>query len=302
MQKEKEMGIILETIRKIKEYEGKIKEYEGKIKEYHYIPETKFGFMIDTIIQNEGIEEEPLWKDLLGLSQFAWRFHFKVWSMMENLEPIESLLTKSSEEGQMFLVIPRILFKSYGQIVAHPGEEAMHVMTIKDKNTFLLSENSEEQAEERRERTEYWFEEGAVAISWEHGQTGSMSREAVVEHRQAYPKVWTLLTVFFLVSVLLMIPLQQEFFPCHQEIPGPQEEFLPLIEFYCLESFFYQGCIFLIILFILCYCTTNIHNYSFYELRRMSITNHLNILLEVFAFPLIAVIVFISLFYQSSDI
>jgi len=282
---------IKEYQEKIKEYQEKIKEYQEKIKEYQYIPETKFGFMIDTVIQNEGIEEEPFWKNLSGLSQFAWKFHFKVWSMMEDLEPIEPILTKSSERVQMFLVIPKTLFKSYGQIVAHPGEEAMHIMTVRDRNTFLLSEGNEEEKEreERKRRIEYWFEEGAMAISWEHGQTGSMSREAVVEHRQAYPRAWTLLTFVFLISVLGMIPLQQIFFPFKVE------------EFQHLGDFYFQWSAFLIILFVLCYFIVNIYNFSFYELSKITRTRLLNVFLGVSMFSLIMIFVSSSLFNQFTE-
>ena len=100
--------------------------------------------MIDTVILNEGIEEEPTWKNLLGLSQFAWKFHFKVWSMSEDLEPIEPIFSSTTNSVQMFLVIPKALIKSHGQIVAHPGEESMHIMIMRDINTFITSEKEKE--------------------------------------------------------------------------------------------------------------------------------------------------------------
>jgi uncharacterized protein YjbJ (UPF0337 family) len=273
-------GKIKEYEGKIKEYEGKIKEYEGKIKEYEgkYEPETKFGFMIDTVIQNEGIEEEPFWKNLLGLSQFAWKFHFKVWSMMEYLEPIEHIATKSSEKVQMFLVVPKSLFKSYGQIVAHPGEESMHSMTKKDKNIFLLSENYEgKNREKTKERIDYWFEEKAMASSWEHGQTGSMSREAVVEHRKAYPRSLTILTVVFLGLILGMEPLLEKL---------PKET---------ADS--YSGWpIFLMVLFAFLYFLANIHNYSFYELKKKGLKKFLTDFLTTFVKSLIVIFVGFAIF------
>jgi hypothetical protein len=229
----------------------------------------------------------------------------------------------------MFLVVPKSLFKSYGQIVAHPGEEAMHIMTIRDRNTFLLSEINEKENEEKikegEKRVKSWFEKGAMAISWEHGQTGSMSREAVVEHRQAYPKLWTLLIVGFLVCALGMIPIQNIFFPLieekkpeaiqEKELEAIQEkesqtdkEKEPCLEecdlkksFHRVKKFYFQGSILLIILFILFYFIVNIYNYSFYELGKVTITKYLDIFLGTIISSIVTIIIGGFLFKNPID-
>jgi len=252
-----------------------------KQKESQDVSKDKFGFMIDTVIQNEGIEKEPLWKRLLGWSQFAWRFHFKVWSMTEDLEPIEPISSKttfvnSTGGVQMFLVIPEGLIKSPGQIVSHPGEGAMHIMTVRDKNTFLISGETENMEEKKKweKRVREWVEEKAMAIAWEHGQTASMSRESIVEHRQAYPRVWAVLTFVTLSFILGM-----NIFPKARTI-------YPQIMFLIYMAPF---------LFILAYFIMNMYNFSFYELRRKTTAKFL---MEFLVISMLSslIMIFISVF------
>lgn len=266
-----------------------VKEIEIKQKENQDISKPKFGFLVDTIIQDEGIEKESLWKRLVGWSNFAWRFHFKVWSLIENIEPIEpipletgkresgreSSFLNPSEHVQMFLVIPTDLFRSYGQIVAHPGEESMHIMTIRDKNTFIFAEKNKEEQEIWEKRVKAWVEEGAMAISWEYDQTASLSREAVVEHGQAYPRVWALLTFAFLLSVLVMSIFPQRFLCSLIDICTSAEKNLP------------PWIIVFLVLFVFAYFIANIYNFSFFELKKITGTKFLMIFLAISMLSLI---------------
>lgn len=230
------------------------------------------GFIVDIIVKNEGIEKESFLKSVAGWSRFAWKFHFKVWSITEDMEPIKAIspqregnskdiyFTNSVDEIQMFVMIPRDLVESHGQIIAHPGGDTVHIVTVRDKNTFLISEENEEIQNRIRE----WVGEGSMAISWTYGQTGSMSREVIVEHRRAHPKAWTSL-IFATLSVIMIMDISPEAL-CHIVEKTNGEPFT-----WCITLPKYT----VLFLFVLAYLIINIYNFSFYELRKKTFTNYL---------------------------
>ncbi len=235
-----------------------------------------FSFMTDAIIRNVGIEKEPLLKRLFGLSKFAWRFQFKVWSMAETLESIGSFFSKNgnqdiyyetffanpTEHLQIYLVIPRDLTKSDGQIVAHPGEENMHIITRRDINTFLLSEKKEDEEieEKSKKRIRAWVEEGAKAISWSYGKTSALSRVTEVEYKPTGLVSWTPLafvTVLFTFATILL-----------QVAPSIS---LQAKEFWVAWP----------LLFCFSYFYTNLNRFSFYELKKKSSLKFFIMLLRI---------------------
>jgi hypothetical protein len=247
------------------------------------------GFIVDIIVKNEGIERESFLKSVAGWSRFAWKFHFKVWSITEDMEPIKAIstqregdskdiyFTNSVEEIQMFVMIPKDLVESHGQIIAHPGGDTVHIITVRDKNTFLISEENEE----IQNRIKKWVGEGSMAISWTYGQTGSMSREVIVEHRRAHPKAWTSL-IFATLSVIMVMDI----FPkalCHiiEKTSGKSFTWCTTLPKYTV-----------LVLFVLAYLIINIYNFSFYELRKKTFTNYLKDFSMIVAFSLI--VMFIS--------
>ena len=262
-----------------------------KLKDIGENTTVESGFMIDTVIQNEGIEKEPLWRSLSGWSRFAWKLHFKVWSITEEMDPVKAISQETEQENtgeiyftnptngiQMFLIIPRNLVESYGQVVAHPGGDTAHIMTERDKNTFLMSEEigeedkengQEENKEKVQERIKEWTEEGAMAISWSLGQTGSISREVIVEHRLAHPRLWTFLTFAVLVFIL-GTNIRAEIFPFSMSMK---------------IRYFWEICL---ILFVFSYFYTNLYNFSFYELKKKTGLRFFIVFLRI---PIISIIV-----------
>jgi len=235
------------------------------------------GFIIDNIIENEGIEKESLWRRLSGWSRFAWKFHFKVWNMAEEMEagvipPLwEEGKLSATDEVQIFLTIPKSLVESYGQIVTHPGGDTVHITTKRDKNTFLLSETEEK----TQDRIKKWVEEKAMTISWQYGPTASMSREAIVEHRGAHPRFWTFVTFVALVLILGV---------------NASPEVFPLSEF--RENAYFWNI--LMILFVLSYFYTNLYNFSFYDLKKWTNLRFFLIFLRISIISIIVISISIS--------
>jgi hypothetical protein len=286
--------------------------------------EITCGLMLDIVIKNEGIEKESLLKRLLGWSRFAWKFHFKVWSMTEDLEPVKALSAQTEEhesqevyftnqvdEIQMFLMIPKELVESHGQIVAHPGGDAVHITTRRDRNTFLISEEDQkvrdriseedqkvrdrisEEDQKVRDRIVEWVEEGSMTISWGYGQTGSMSREAIVEHRRAHPKAWTSLIFATLIAMMAIDFLPRNFICPMIDLCSskPQSvQWLTMLPTIVIPVLFVSG-----------YIIINIYNFSFYELRKKTLANYLRDFSLVLVGSTVAMFISIPVFIQLNE-
>lgn len=242
-----------------------------------------FGFMIDTIIENEGIEKESLWKQLIGLSRFAWRFQIKLWSFAENIYPFHviSSLTEgkyhkgksysvinTTDEIQTFLVIPRGLIESLEQVAVIPGIQISHNMTKKDRGVFLSSEKKEK----HKERILEWVEEGASAFSWSYGFTATTSGKIAIEHQPARLTSWSPLTFTTILFTLASIILQV--------LPQPSAQ---------MKYFWITWPI----LFCLSYFYTNLRRFSFYELRKKNNLKFLRMFLRISILNCLAILLFI---------
>lgn len=249
-----------------------IKKMSQTLKE-QMIEDTKeilFEFMIDAIIENEGIETDLLWKQLLGLSRFAWKFQITLWNLAENMYQhtgADLLIKENQHEKEscsvinvtdrihVFFVIPKDLIESVSQMVTIPGADTSHPMTRRDKDILL----STEKRKRHKRRIMEWVEEGARAFSWKYDFTATRSREIVVEHLPARLTSWSLFTsttiLFTLASIMLQI----------LRITPTQEKYFWMIW---------------PVLFCFSYFYTNLKRFSFFELGKKKNLKFLAILLR----------------------
>jgi hypothetical protein len=154
--------------------------------------------LISMIVSGKIVEKESILKRLIGISRFAWRFQYKLWSHKESIPLFAKGTIHECGEAQIYVIIPKKFFISKGHISLTPGGDQMH--TIGKSDIDLLTKFSEE---DRRKEDLKWTEKGSCGISW-GGSTNvmSLSREVCIEHLEAFPRATT---VFFLFSFWVAI-------------------------------------------------------------------------------------------------
>ena len=279
IEKRKETEIIV--IKNLPSIHAKDKSYEvmseGDIPielEFDPFSKEKAGMlMISMILRGEIIDREHIFKRLVGISRFAWRFQFRMWGQKEHAFPGEADLG-SCQEAQTYVIIPEIFFKSKGHLSLSPGGDQMHIIGRSDIPVYTKSLEGE-----KKEKDSTWMKPGSCGISWGGARNiMSISRDICVEHPEAFPRA---LTVLFLIQFWAALAFGigtiwyrgESFTSGDLVAPG----------------------IFFLILSIISYFWVNIKNYSFYELNFPGSTRFLHRTLSILTTCVLSSVTFFTL-------
>jgi hypothetical protein len=215
------------------------------------------GILIRVDIENEGIESESLLKRAMGLSKYAWNFHTCLWGEHENAYPHGGRNVNPCEEIQTFLILPEILYKSFGQINVLPGAYSIHTVKNRDVDSLSLEPPEtpgEEKGKSEKKEVREWYKAGGFMINWRFEKTHRMSREVIVEHIESFPRLSMLFLICSLLSVMSICLFSEDI---HREFfDGTTYTTFRILSIFVVS---------IVILFI--YILINLKNYAFHEIR-----------------------------------
>jgi len=198
----------------------------------------------------------------MGLSKYAWNFHTCFWGEYENAYPHNGRDINACKI-ETFLIIPDMLYKSYGQINVLPGSYSIHTVKGRDVDALTLeSENNGKKNEDRKrtekKKMEKWYKPGGLMIKWQwfFEKTHRVSREVVVEHIESSPRFSMFFLIFSLLFVMSFSLFSQDIY--NQFFDAKKTSY---ITFKILSIFVVS----IAILFI--YVLINLTNYAFHEIR-----------------------------------